>query len=101
MIVNKNIDAALRAYNCEYWIPPKYGDDGDRRAAIVLAENETDAGRLIVQSLKGTAAKWESHPYLIAEIHGVSPSVKRDLYLALKKEFEGESTINKAKRLRG
>jgi len=101
MIANRNINLELRAYKCEYWVPPRYDDDGDRRSAIVLAANETDAGLLIAQSLKGTPAKWESHPYLIAEIHGVSPSVKKSLYLVLKNDFEGDSRIDKAKRLRG
>ena len=101
MIVNKNISISLKIYRCDYWLLPKYGDEGDRKTAVVLAENETDAGRLIAKSLPQTPAKWESHPYLIAEIHGITKSVKKKLYWMLKKEFEGDSIIDKARRLKG
>ena len=101
MIVNKNISISLKIYRCDYWLLPKYGDEGDRKTAVVLAKNETDAGRLIVKSLPNTPARWESHPYLLAEVHGMTPSVKKDLYLWLKKEFEGDSAVEKARRLKG
>jgi hypothetical protein len=100
MIANKNINIDLKAYKCEYWVLPQYGDEGDRKTAVVLAKDEAEAGQLVVKSLPNTPAKWESHPYLIAEIHGITSSVKKALFLALKKEFEGDSTIDRARRLK-
>ena len=48
---------------------------------------------------KGVPFQWESNPSLIVpEIHGFTPSLERDLFLYLKKKYEGPSKVDKAKK---
>lgn len=95
----RNINVPLKVYRCEYVMYPKDGDY-DRRTAYLAAENAEIAEQMIVKSIeRGVRFDWESRPGLVADIHGISESLQRTLFLKLKEKYEGPSKITKAKKI--
>ena len=98
--VNKNIELPLNVYKIDY---VTYGNsEYDRKTAHILSESAEAAEELIVKSVKrGVPIQWEQRAGMICSIHGITESLQRTLYVILKKKFEGDSIIDKAKRLKG
>ena len=97
--VNKNIEIPLNVFKVDYLIYEK--SEYDRKTAYLLSESAEAAEQLIVNSVtKGVPIQWEQRAGMVCSIHGITKSLQQTLYAILKKKFEGDSTIDKAKRLK-
>ena len=95
----RNTPMALSIYKCDYELRPQTGDF-DRRQAYILAETAEHAAQLIKNTIdRGVQFVWESFPYKICDIHGITPGVERELFIKLKERHEGPSKISKAKKV--
>ena len=96
-----NLGIRIPIWRTEYIINPGKGYDSERKTALIGAENAESVMRIIKNFVtKGVPFQWESNPSLIVpEIHGFTPSLERDLFLYLKKKYEGPSKVDKAKKL--
>ena len=95
----RNTVMALSIFRCDYEIRPQTGDF-DRRQAYVVAETAEHAAGLIKSTIdRGVQFVWESFPYKICDVHSITPSVERELFLKLKEKYEGPSKISKAKKV--
>ncbi len=98
--VNKNIELPLNVFKVDYVIYEK--SEYERKTAYILSESAEAAENLIVKSVnRGVPIQWEQRAGMVCSIHGITESLQRTLYLTLKRKFEGDSTIDKAKRLKG
>ena len=98
--VNKNIELPLNVFKVDYVIYEK--SEYERKTAYILSESAKAAENLIVKSVnRGVPIQWEQRAGMVCSIHGITESLQRTLYFTLKRKFEGDSTIDKAKRLKG
>jgi hypothetical protein len=98
--VNRNIELPLNVFKVDYVIYEK--SEYERKTAHILSESAEAAENLIVKSVnQGIPIQWEQRAGMVCTIHGITESLQRTLYATLKRKFEGDSTIDKAKRLKG
>ena len=96
-----NLGIRIPIWRTEYIINPGKGYDSERKTALIGAENAESVMRIIKNFVKkGVPFQWESNPSLIVtEIHAFTPSLEKDLFLYLKRKYEGPSRVDKAKQL--
>jgi hypothetical protein len=98
--VNKNIELPLNVFKVDYVIYEK--SEYDRKTAYLLSESAEAAEDLIVKSVnRGTPIQWEQRAGMVCSIHGITESLQRTLYATLKRKFEGDSAVGRAKKLKG
>lgn len=97
----KTHNLPLTAYKIDYVVYPEGNRDYQRRTAYILAESSEAAELMIVKSVaRGMEIQWEQRAGYMCEIHAITPTLERALYLSLKEKYEGPSAGDKLAKIK-